>query len=684
MDFSKYVNDLQNKAKTDKSLDIEKEAMDYLGSLDFSDPQNVAEAENYLGTFINDKLGKNVEVSRLEAKVAHMLVTKMALQEVGFGDTKLNYRPRKPDEHAGAFYDENENAITFFDENICNERGLLKPYGNDVERGAKSRMDYFNRQIFVAYHEVQHVPQFNKRYEDPTEMTSFDYQKEKQRASRWFTGQKGSKYEKYKDDLYSKNHDAFIFETEADIAGYKGAMDLTKRVSPKAYELGCDKHIGWDWKGKLEKRQNELLNQQNVVWNHETNPKDVAVVANHKATMINDEVFPNLRKEDRKWVENKFSSFKLVYNEDGSKKTLDEIEQMRADKMKAISQESIPAEEKNKKRLQTAELFETIVESDPVYSYERCLQRIARARSGNYGVITDRGIEIRNGQKEIREQGEKAAVLASYLEGVEYKDTSKIFSKYQKEARKMTIKNRSDQFVYEERNSMMRKLDMKMMMNTELNQAKKDADAKRRDEYNKKQEQQQKAKQTLKEVFPDFEPHPKVCVLDKDSVHIYQNHEEKLLLEHSIKQYTKDVYKRAPDQKFVPISDVRNAINTLYNEPVPSDVKESFEEKVLNDEVESARNMMQPKPEKEDIQQVEQESTITPISEQDLAKVEPALEEDSMSQVEQESTVAPISEQELKDARQEMEIKEPELEIHKNDKKQETLEDDNEMQLKQE
>ena len=86
MDFSKYLNDLQNKAKTDKSLDIEKEAMDYLGSLDFSDPQNVAEAENYLGTFINDKLGKNVEVSRLEAKVAHMLVTKMALQEVGFGD----------------------------------------------------------------------------------------------------------------------------------------------------------------------------------------------------------------------------------------------------------------------------------------------------------------------------------------------------------------------------------------------------------------------------------------------------------------------------------------------------------------------------------------------------------------------------------------------------------------------
>ena len=190
MDFSKYLKKLQFDAKSDKNIDIEKQVVEFCHGIDFSDPENIAEAENYIAEFINDKLGRNVQVTREEAKLAHLLATKMALYDKGYGDTRVIYRPKKKDEASvGAYYDPTTRSLTFFDDNVCHPRYLLNPYGKSIEQGAHSRMHEFNHQLFVINHEVQHVCQFGKTTDDPTNLTSLDFQIQKQHTAIDFLGQ---------------------------------------------------------------------------------------------------------------------------------------------------------------------------------------------------------------------------------------------------------------------------------------------------------------------------------------------------------------------------------------------------------------------------------------------------------------------------------------------------------------
>lgn len=603
MDFSKYIRDLQNEGKTNKSIDIEKQVVDYINTLDFSDPENIVEAENYIATFINDKIGKNEQVSRTEAKMAHGLATKIALQEAGHGDTRINYRPKTEKEgRVGAFYSDDTKSLTFFDENVCQPRYLLNPYGKSVEYGANSRMNYFNHQIYVINHEVQHVKQFNKKLDDPTNMSNIDYQIEKQQLSRIITGQKGSKYQNHADDLYLKNHDSFIFEIDADIAGCKGTLNLLKNVSPKAYEIACDSRTGNDLLNKLAKKENALKNQQEVMWNHETNPNNTAVVANHKATMINDEVLSLLNKDSLDYLFKNFSSLSLTYNTDGSKKTLEEVEKQRAAKMKAISEEQIPNDQKNLKRKQASQLFETIIESDPIYSFERSLQHIANAEYGSMGFVTDGGMAISSGPKtyqEVKKFESKASSLASYLEGVDHQQTFKIFNRYKNEIQRHSFSDIQNRNLNNTKRLSMIKIEYDMRFNKDLTQAKENHDKKQKEKNQKMQQEKQKALKVLKEVFPDFSPKPQIGKFEKDAVHVYQNDSEKLLLEHSIKQYMKDITNRTPGTNFVPISNLRDAINKIYDQPVSKESKETFDQQLKEGKIENIRNFLEPEKPKE-------------------------------------------------------------------------------------
>ena len=439
-------NQFKTKSKTGTIQDQEKEkvAVDFLCGVDFKDVNNRTRAEQYIKDILTDFVGKDEQITSLEAKIVHCMIAKISLDELGLKDVKINYVKRTAqDSRAGAYYRDTDNSINFFNDDVCNKHEWTEPYNTkgNPERGAASRLDYFARQVFKLEHEIQHAVQFKNISESeisPDLLTPESYVISRQHVARIFAMTLRSKYYKQGldvDRLYYDNHDQFYYEIDADIHGIKRALDMLKAVSSQAYQIATDPSRN-RYVQKLAEKTEQLNNYSTVNWKHDTNPEMVEVGANHKASMIIDNILPQLSGKQRKEFMDKYSALSLTYNPNGSLKTLEQVER---EKQAKINKLLINGTDKEiqEKAANISKVYDTAIESHPVLCFEKCLQHMARLSWNSDRYFTDSGIEVKYNPSEVRKELQmaqaKAKAIASYMEDTDAKKLKAIFERYKRE-----------------------------------------------------------------------------------------------------------------------------------------------------------------------------------------------------------------------------------------------------------
>ena len=331
-------NQIKTKSKAGTIQEKENIAIDFLNLVDFKDASKKIQAEQYIKHILTDNIGKNEPITSLEAKIVHCMIAKISLAELNIDNIKVNYLDRAKDQTAGAFY--SDKTINFFNQSVCNKYDWLLPYGNDITGGAKSRLNYFVNEVFKTEHEIQHAVQFekmDKSEKEPEKLSVDDYIISKQYVARLFATAQGSKYYKKEldvDRLYNENHDQFYYEIDADLQGLKRSLSLLSKLSMQAYNLAIDEKIGWGFLSKLENKQSQIDNYSDITWEHNTNPDNIKVNANYKASMIIDNILPRLNSQQRTEYMLKYPALLVTYNSNGTKKDLQQIEKEFAEKKK--------------------------------------------------------------------------------------------------------------------------------------------------------------------------------------------------------------------------------------------------------------------------------------------------------------------------------------------------------------
>lgn len=315
-------NQFRTKTRTSSVEGNEKIAVDFLTKVNFQDADLQSQAIQYIKHILTDYVEKNEEITSLEAKIIHCLITKISLSNLGLNNIPINYRNRTAsDRNAGAYYQKGDRSLNFFNEEVCNLHYFLKPYTNNQAKGAESRLNYFIRQIFVLQHEIQHVVQFKAiDNQNSIALTPSTYIMTQQSIARDFAMTRETKYYKeteYIDRLYEDNHDQFYYEIDADKFAIERTLALLQIISPLGYQIATDKRQN-NYVTNLAIKTHELEHYgEDITWQHDTNPDNKKVLATHKASMIIRTILPKLPAKQRKEYFETYPSLAIVYNRDG-------------------------------------------------------------------------------------------------------------------------------------------------------------------------------------------------------------------------------------------------------------------------------------------------------------------------------------------------------------------------------
>lgn len=462
----------------------------------------------------------------------------------------------------------------------------------------KSRLGYLAKQIFVINHEIQHAVQWNMMEQESKDINTISSENlvmSKQNVARYLSTQRGSKYYKNlnPEKLYKDNHDQFYYEIEADMFGFDRTLKLLKNISHKSYELVTGSN--YKYLDKLEERKQQIENYSFVMWKHDTNPNNMEVSANHKASLIIDTVFPNLKNSDRKMFFNLYPALNINYHEDGSKKTLDEIESEKAERLRQVLT-STPDKNVNVSALRVSKLYDSAIESDPLLSFEKCMRHISRMSWEEDRYFTNGGMEVKYSPKEIRKELKasiaKASTIVSYMEEVNSLEIEKIFNKYRKEVEQSRkLDPTSLRFINDKMHGIY-DIQYKFRKNKELLESiKKNEELVRKKNLQAKMDKEN-ALETLKNVFPNFNPKPQTYVLNKDEM--LNNTIELMMLEEAYRHYLRSISKlnRSDTQKddYVPGHMLLATIRKLYPFKPTDEEKEEFAEALKNGKIEIVAN----------------------------------------------------------------------------------------------
>ena len=604
-------NQFKTKSKTGTIQDQEKEkvAVDFLCGVDFKDVNNRTRAEQYIKDILTDFVGKDEQITSLEAKIVHCMIAKISLDELGLKDVKINYVKRTAqDSRAGAYYRDTDNSINFFNDDVCNKHEWTEPYNTkgNPERGAASRLDYFARQVFKLEHEIQHAVQFKNISESeisPDLLTPESYVISRQHVARIFAMTLRSKYYKQGldvDRLYYDNHDQFYYEIDADIHGIKRALDMLKAVSSQAYQIATDPSRN-RYVQKLTEKTEQLNNYSIVNWKHDTNPEMVEVGANHKASMIIDNILPQLSGKQRKEFMDKYSALSLTYNPSGSLKTLEQVER---EKQAKINKLLINGTDKEiqEKAANISKVYDTAIESHPVLCFEKCLQHMARLSWNSDRYFTDSGIEVKYNPSEVRKELQmaqaKAKAIASYMEDTDAKKLKAIFERYKRELMASSKLDQTSARFFEDKKLAIYGIESHIYRNKEVKSVIEKDTKESLQKRKQKQMQRSQAEEVIKKVFPDFIPYPQMGTLKDGSVEFSNNINEKLMLMEAYRQYVKTATdKDSPakqDKDFVASIKLLSAINTLYAFNATAEEETAFEELLESGKVKIIQNKYEP------------------------------------------------------------------------------------------
>lgn len=598
-----FIDELKNEFLTKGKSNAddrygEEIAINFLKTVDFKDFQNQQEAKAYIKHILNDFVAKNEEIHSYEAKIVHYMIAKITLENLGLSDTKINYMD-KDSQHgnAAAFYSDSDNSINFFNQSVCNKYDLLLPSGYTNETlNSESRLGRFAHEIFKQQHEIQHAVQFQniKRHmTDAKELTSDDYITSMQHIARILSFNENSKYFKKDldvDRLYKENHDQFYYEIDADKCGYERTLSLLEELSPKAYETVLNKNNQYSI--KLNNKISQLENYFDIGWGHDTNPENVKVCANHKAAMIIDNVLPILDVRERRTIMQEYPALQIVHNLDGKRKPLEQIEKEYAMQKSHILINGSNDEIKNIVPRLT-KMYETVIESDPVLSFEKCMQHIVRMSYDSDRYFTNSGSGVKYNPdeicKEIRLAKQKAMKISAYFEDTQAKYVKGLYDKYTKELFKSKIRNPQDLRYFEMKKLAIYDIDAELHRNQEVQKTiKNDAEMLANNSKIKKMEKEE-AEKIIKNIFPNFEPQPQIGILSENGLELKNNGVEKLLLMESYKQYINTIQKSndiKQDKDFISSINLVSAINKLYDFSPTDDDRCLFDE----NEIETIKN----------------------------------------------------------------------------------------------
>ena len=592
-------NQFKTKSKTGTIQEKEKIAVDFLCGVDFKDSNTITQAEQYIRHILTDFVGKNEQITSLEAKIVHCMIAKISLDGSGLNDVKIKYVDRtEKDFHAGAYYRDIDNSINFFNNDVCNTREWTEPYGTkgNVEKGATSRLDYFAHEVSKLQHEIQHAVQFKNMSESelsPSLLTPESYVISRQYIARIFAKAQDSKYYKKGldvDRLYNDNHDQFYYEIDADKHEIERTLEMLKTISQQAYQIATDQSRN-TYLQKLKEKTEQLDNYSAVNWTHDTNPEMIEVSANHKASMIIDNILPQLSEKQRKTFMDKYPALSITYNPDGSLKTLEQVEREKQTKLNNLLTNGTDGEIQER-ATNVSKVYDTAIESHPVLCFEKCLQHIARLSWNSDRFFTDSGIEVKYNHSEVRKElrmaQAKAKAIASYIEDTNIKLVKAIFERYKKELMASPRFDQTSVRFFEEKKLAIYGIENQIYRNKEVKSIiEKDKESLHKRKL--KHMQMSQAEEIIKKVFPNFKPYPQNEILKDGVVEISNNVTEKLMLMEAYKRYvriTTDTNSQTKqDKNFVASNELLSAIKTLYEFNKTTEEKTAFEEALKNEEI---------------------------------------------------------------------------------------------------
>ena len=185
----------------------------------------------------------------------------------------------------------------------------------------------------------------------------------------------------YYNRLYLDNHDDYHTELDADYYGYTRGMKVIKEVCPTAYNDFIQPYMATHrMNARFKEVEKKLENLQEVTWTHDTNANSGYVQANYKSSLIIDAILPKLPKTTRDvWLKS-FPVLSLSYTPDGQKKSLEQVEKERQEKIDEVLANG--SDEQVKEQATTiSKLYDSIIEGDAMLSLEYQLRHIASSIS---------------------------------------------------------------------------------------------------------------------------------------------------------------------------------------------------------------------------------------------------------------------------------------------------------------
>lgn len=624
--------EIATKAKTTSLEEKERIAVDFLSKVNFKDSSVRVQAIQHIQHLLRDKVEVNEALTSLDAKILHCLYVKMALSNAGLEDTPIHYRDKTvEDKNAEAYYYSGDKSLNFFNQSVCDQVYWLKPYCKDVKKSAQSRYNYLARQVFVVEHEIQHILQYKEIEEHKTQITPRTYIMVQQIVARDLSSTKGTKYFDESldaDRLYDKNHDQFYYEIEADKFGIERTLKVLKSLSPLAYEIAIDEKQNSYVKNLSAKKHDLEHYCDEITWKHDTNPEDKQVLATHKASMIIGTVLPKLSSKQRKEYFETYPSLAIVFNEDGTRKTLDQVEQ---EKQNKINQLLINGTDRDVQQNATniATIYDLAIESDAVLCFEKCLQHITRLTWDSDRYFTNNGIEVKYNPSEIRkelsEATKKAKLIAGYIEDADAKKIKAVFTKYRKE-RNDKITNMLNQRFYEDKVRALSEIEQEFYYNKEAKRTIKEDEERIKKNREKKKMEKNKALEIIQTLFPKFDPNPHPYYILNEG-EISNNVDELLMLMEAYKEYVKTIVRDSENIKtqadFLPAGELRKAIETLYDfEPTPEQLAQ-FQRDLKDGKIQVVNNKYMPMAEQLNTQQSNYGVATQPKIEPQVARQQP-------------------------------------------------------------
>lgn len=579
-------NQFATKSSSGTMEEFEKIAVDFLQGLDFTDVDIRDQAVRYVQHMITDYVEQNKPIKRLEAKIMHCITTKLVLTNLNLGNVPIIYRDRTPeDNNAGAFYNSEEKSLTFFNDNVCNPEYFLNSYGDNMEKGANSRLDYFVGLVRDIGHECNHVRQFRAvENQNDENLTPEIYIMTQQIIARVFAMAIGSKYyseNKKIDRLYNDNHNQFYYEIDADKTGIETMFEVLSIISPRACQIAINPKRN-AYVDKLSETTEQLEHYgDSITWGHDSNSNNGQVLATHKSSMIISSVLPRLSSKQRKEFFDKYPSLAIVYNIDGSRKTLDQVEAAKQEKLNQVLTNT-PDEEVQAEASRIESIYDTSIEGDAVLCFEKCLQHIVRLTWHSDRYFTNNGDEVRYDPatiySELAAATQKAKSIAEYIEDADAVRIKEIFLKYKREKFKDKITNTVNQRFYEAKIRALNEIEGTFYSNKEAKQTIERDQEEAASQMQKKRMEYESAESVIKTVFPGFKPTPYTYTINEKKSSCNYNVNEVLMLMEAYNQYVRtltrlNINEISKQDNFIPTRTLYLAIKSLYSvEPTPEQI----------------------------------------------------------------------------------------------------------------